>query len=99
VHAAQDGLLGELVDLRQLGVVDARVVEVAQRRLPVARVVGGRRAEVGQSAAAVEELATGVLPRWMSTGDGAGIAVSGGGVWAPATLGIAATSRAATMNR
>src|SRR4051812_36809067 len=27
----------------------------------------------------------------MSTGDGAGIAVSGGGVWAPATLEIAAT--------
>src|SRR4051794_25846692 len=35
----------------------------------------------------------------MSTGDGAGIAVSGGGVWAPATLGIAATSRVATINR
>src|SRR6266540_2463742 len=41
---------------------------------------------------------TGVLPRWMRTGSGTGITVSGGGVCAVARPGTATASAAATMN-
>ena len=47
---------GDVVDLGDLLVVDARVVVGAQGVLPVAGVVGRGRAEIGQAAAAVPQL-------------------------------------------